>query len=92
MKPIALAALAALLFCSLLQANPLEQQEHPKITKNEAEHIALKKFPGAHVAAAKLEKVRDELVWTLTIAKENGRSQQVAVNAMTGRVAPAEQK
>jgi uncharacterized membrane protein YkoI len=93
MKLISL-AVVVLLSCSSLQASPNESKGHPKITKNEAEHIALKHFPGASVASAKLESVQGQLVWTLQIAaQKKERATRVEVDAMTGRiVSPAEKK
>ncbi len=91
MKLISLAALSLLLSLSLLGASP----RHPKgakITKNEAEHIALKHYPGARVTAAKLETVRGILVWSIEIAPSNAQPVVVAVDARTGRVEPGKNK
>ncbi len=94
MKLIRLTA-CFLVFClSSLQGSPLDPKGDAKITKNEAEHIALKRFPGARVTSAKLETVQGKLVWSLQIAEEGAKTaRQVAVNAVTGRIAPpAEEK
>ena len=88
MKLISLAACGILLCGATLQASPLDPQGHAKITKNEAEHIALKRFPGGQVTAAKLEKVQGKLVWSLAIAPSKSKpSQHVEVDATTGRIA-----
>lgn len=88
MKLISLAACAIILFCATAQASPRQPPGHAKITKNEAEHIALKRYPGGQVTAAKLEKVQGKLVWSLEIAPANSKpSQHVEVDAMTGRIA-----
>jgi uncharacterized membrane protein YkoI len=89
MKLISLAACAFVLCLAPLQADPLHPQGNARITKNEAEHIALKSYPGARVAAAKLETVNGTLVWSLAIVPASGQpAQQVAVDATTGRMAP----
>lgn len=88
MKLISIAACGILLCCATLQASPRPSQGRAKITKNEAEHIALKHFPGGQVTGAKLEKVQGKLVWSLEIAPAKSKpSQHVEVDAMTGRIA-----
>ncbi|HEY5036118.1 MAG TPA: PepSY domain-containing protein [Chthoniobacterales bacterium] len=89
MKLIRLAAFSLLLCASTLQASPLNPEGNAKITKNEAEHIALKRFPGAHVTWSKLETKEGKLVWSLELA---GPAQHVAVDAMTGRIAIVDSK
>ena len=88
MKLISLVACAFILSLSLLlQASPLDPKGNAKITKNEAEHIALKRFPGARVTAAKLETVQGKLVWSLQITKNDSKpSKEVEVDAMTGGI------
>lgn len=87
MKRISLTALSLLLSLSLLAASP-HDPKGARITKNEAQHIALKDYPGARVTAAKLEKVRGILVWSIEIAPANAKPVLVAVDAKTGRVVP----
>lgn len=88
MKLISLTALSCFLCLSWLAASPLDPEGPAKITKNEAEHIALKRFPGAHVTAAKLETVQGKLVWSVEIAGPKTQpSTAVAVDAVTGRIA-----
>ena len=85
MKVISLAALSLVVGLSL-QASPLDTKA-VKITKNEAEHIALKQYPGAHVKMAKLGMVDGKLVWSVELA--DAKSQQpieLGVDATTGRV------
>ena len=91
MKLIFLAAFALLLCLAPLQANPLKSKSGARITKNEAQHIALKRHPGARVAHAKLEKVHGKLVWSLKIVEAGNKSPQlVAVDAKTGRMTSAD--
>ena len=76
----------------LLSISPLTARPHdPKgatITKNEAEHIALKPYPGARVTAAKLERGRGTLVWLIEITGSNAKRVAVTVDAKTGRILP----
>lgn len=90
MKLISLAACTFLLCLAPLQANPRHPKGEARITKNEAEHIALKNHLGARVTAAKLEKVNGKLVWSLMVAAGVEQpAQQVQVDAITGRLVPA---
>ena len=81
-----LASLSFLLIAPLHAESPLDPKGNAKITKNEAEHIALKHYPGARVTAAKLEKMRDTWVWSIEIARSNAKPVLVTVEARTGRV------
>ena len=91
MKRISFSALALLLSLSLLTASP-HTPKGARITRNEAQHIALKGYPGARVTAAKLEKVRGILVWSIAIAPANAKPVLVAVDAQTGHVVPGEKE
>ena len=91
MKLISLALLALLCAIAPLGASPEDSARHAKITKNEAEHIALKRFPGARVTAAKLETVGGKLVWSIQIVPEKeAPARRVEVDATTGRISGAE--
>jgi len=91
MKLISFAALWLVVSLALLQASPREAQGGVKITRNEAQHLALKRFPGGQVKAVKLEKVEGKLVWSMAIAKPKSKAlTAVAVDAMTGRIASVE--
>jgi len=86
MKPVSLTALSLLLCFSFLSASPLDNGG-AKITKNEAEHIALKNYPGARVTAARLEKGAGGLVWLIEIAPPKSKpAVAVTVDAMSGRI------
>lgn len=89
MKLITLSSLWLLLSLSLLAASP-HDAKGAKITKNEAEHIALKHYPGSRVTAAKLETVQGTLLWSIEIARSNAKPVAVAVDARSGRVVPRE--
>lgn len=87
MKLLSLTALSLLLCFSLLSASPLDHESDVKITKNEAEHIALKRYPGARVTGAKLEKVAGGLVWLIEVAPPKPRPNvAVTIDAMSGRI------
>ncbi|MEO7724678.1 MAG: PepSY domain-containing protein [Chthoniobacterales bacterium] len=89
MKTISLSALTLFLGLSLVCGNPLATKPGTKITKNEAEHIALRQHKGARVTAAKLETVEGKKIWVIEIAQ--GKSQtQVQVDAVSGRVVASE--
>lgn len=87
MKFFSLSALCLLVGVSMVWASPLETKSGAKITKNEAEHIALKQHPGARVTAAKLETVQKVKIWSIEIAQGEQR-QMVLVDAMSGRIIP----
>jgi peptidase YpeB-like protein len=87
MKFFSVAALSLLLGLSVVCASPLEKEGGAKITKNEAEHIALKNHQGARVTAAKLEKIEGKKVWSIAIAQGKHQT-MVAVDAMSGRILP----
>jgi uncharacterized membrane protein YkoI len=87
MKLVSLTALSLLLCFSFLFASPLDTKGGAKITKNEAEHIALRDYPGARVTAAKLEKATGKLVWRIEIAPQKSTPAVVVlVDAMSGRI------
>jgi uncharacterized membrane protein YkoI len=91
MKLKSLLALALVVSFLFLEASARDDKGDAKITKNEAEHIALKRFPGAHVTAAKLDKAKGKLVWLVEIAKGNlPQVTKVEVDAMSGRIISGE--
>lgn len=87
MKLLSLLVLLLALCLPPLRASPLNPKGDAKITKNEAEHIALKHHEGARVTAAKLEKVEGKLVWSIEITRPQVKKfTQVTVDAMSGRI------
>ena len=87
MQRFFLLLLSLLLSASLLQANPRESKSGAKITKNEAEHIALKGHTGARVTAARLDKVEGKSVWLVEVSGPNAdHVLQVIVDAMSGQI------
>lgn len=88
MRSLSLIVILSLLALAPLRAeSPLDPKGHAKITKNEAEHIALRRYPGARVSTAKLETVKGQLVWSLELVTTQEGTKPIAVDAMTGRVA-----
>lgn len=85
MKFFSLSALSLLLGLSLAWANPLAKEPGSKITKNEAQHIALRGHKAARVTAAKLETIEGKKIWVIEIA-HGKRETTVHVNAVSGRV------
>ncbi len=87
MKSLSLIAVSLVLSLALLAAAPVSAKESAKITKNEAEHLALGHRNGARVTAAKLEKIGGKLVWSIEISGRKGKwITHVAVDAMSGRI------
>jgi uncharacterized membrane protein YkoI len=92
MKLISLATIV-LLATLTVAASPNEPKPRAKITKNEAEHIALKQYPGARVVSAKLESINGHLVWLLQVAQRPGQTAaRVEVDAISGRIGMPNEK
>jgi uncharacterized membrane protein YkoI len=76
MKPIFRALLIALvlfLFAPLTRAGTREDQrlQTGQITKNEAEHLVLQKFPNATIKNCQLKNENGHSVWQVTFLKAN---------------------
>ena len=91
---------AALTVSSLATAAPRARQEgeaqeqqklarEAKITKEQAQAVALKRAPG-NVESAELERERKRLVWSFDIRNSKGTITEVQVSAITGRVVRVE--
>ncbi len=91
MKVLSLSAFLLFLGLSLVWANPLPKEPGSKITRNEAQHIALRQYKDARVTAAKLETIEGKKIWVIEIAQ--GKHQQtVQVDAVKGRVVSTQKK
>ena len=87
MQRFFLLLLTLFLSASLLQANPSDSKSGAKITKNEAEHIALIDHSGARVTSARSEKVKGKLVWLVEVSGPKANQlTHVTVDAMNGQV------
>lgn len=76
--------------CATSQAKLAAQA---KITKPEAEKIALAKVPGGTIKEAEIEKEKGKLVWSFDIATPNTKDiTEVLVDAMTGDIVAIEKE
>jgi len=72
---------------SARQPSEAELMKHAKITKGEAEHIALAKVPHGSVKSAEIENEKGHLVWSFDIAQPGIRDiTEILVDAKTGRI------
>ncbi len=85
MKLVSLSALSLLLGISLAAGNPLPKEPGSKITRNEAQHIALRGHKDARVTSAKLETIEGKKIWVIEIA-QGKHPEVVHVDAVSGRV------
>jgi uncharacterized membrane protein YkoI len=86
MKFLSFTALSLVLALSSLTAAP-SAKEAAKITRNEAQHIALKSHRGARVTAATMETVGGKLVWAIEITGPKAQHiTHVNVDAMSGQI------
>jgi len=84
----AVAALAFVFLCSA-DAAPSQEQlaKEAKITRSEAEHIAMSKVPDGRVSSGELEREHGTLIWSFDIAKPGTRDiTEVQVDAKTGKI------
>lgn len=86
MKLLTLLALAFLVaFSPFAVASPRHPATH--ITRNEAQHLALRDYPGGRVTAANLDRSRGRPVWQIAIAEPNANAVvHLSVDATSGRV------
>ena len=58
-----------------------------KISKTQAEHIAMEKVPGAKIQSAEIENEHHALVWSFDMVKTGSKNvTEVLVNAKTGKI------
>lgn len=58
-----------------------------KITKNEAEHLVLKEFPGAKIKKCELTRGKDHSIWVLDVVKVGGSEvTRVQVDGLSGKI------
>ncbi len=66
-----------------------ERLQSGKITKNEAGHLVLRKFPGARIKKCELTNGRDHSVWVLDIIKAGTQGvSKVRVDGLSGKILP----
>ena len=60
-----------------------------KITKNEAQHLVLKQFPGATIKSCELKTVNGHSVWVVSLTKSGDKTvAKVQVDGVTGKITP----
>ncbi len=60
-----------------------------KITKNQAQHFVLAKYPGARIRKGELKEGKDHSVWVIDLVKAGARDPiQVQVDGQTGKILP----
>lgn len=83
---LALAALLSL-SCLSLQAEPIPGGD--KITRDEAQHLALQQIPDGSVKSVSEEKVGGHSVWTIQVAKRGTEEiTEVRVDGLSGHIVP----
>jgi uncharacterized membrane protein YkoI len=64
-----------------------ELTQQAKITKAQAEHIALAKVPHGSVKSAEIENEKGRLVWSFDIARPGTRDiTEILIDAKTGKI------
>ncbi|MEP6811123.1 MAG: PepSY domain-containing protein [Chthoniobacterales bacterium] len=94
-KATALTLLASGTALALATASPTEEaalMKQAKLTKNEAEHIALAKVPQGKVKSAEIENEKGHLVWSFDITTPGSKDiTEILVDAKSGQIV-SEQK
>lgn len=84
---LALAGGLGLATAALAEPTEAQLMKEAKITKAEAEKIALEKVPAGQVQSAEIENEHHALVWSFDIAKPGSKNiTEVLVNAKTGKI------
>lgn len=85
---LAVALTASILPLSVFAApSEADLLAHAKITKVQAEKIALEKVPNGKIESAEIENEHHALVWSFDIVKPGSKDiTEVLVNAKTGRI------
>jgi uncharacterized membrane protein YkoI len=87
MKFLSFLAVSLILALAPLQADARDTRGGPKITKNEAEHIALQRHRGARVSSARLETVKGRKVWLIELSQQEAApNRMISVDAVTGHI------
>ncbi|HEY5036411.1 MAG TPA: PepSY domain-containing protein [Chthoniobacterales bacterium] len=86
---VAAVLLASLTSTSLFAAGETAAQlmTQAKISKAQAEHIAMAKLPHARIQSAEIENEHNALVWSFDMVKTGSKTvTEVLVNAKTGKI------
>ena len=99
MRNVLCSIVAVGLLAGLAAGCATEKQKHAKlaaqakITRADAERIALVKAPGGTIKEGELEKEKGKLIWSFDIATPGTRDlTEVAVDALTGEVVATEKE
>lgn len=85
--PCAFTALLALSSATLAAPGEAKLTKQAKISKAEAERIALAKVPQAKIQSAEIEREHNALVWSFDMVKPGSKNvTEVLVNAKTGLI------
>jgi uncharacterized membrane protein YkoI len=83
---LSLAAVSAFVVSPALAAEPASAPQG-KITKNEAQHLVLKKYPGARVVSCESKTANGNAVWVVTFAETGSNANRsVTVDEQTGKI------
>src|SRR5215472_10223874 len=89
----AIALAGSLASCATDAQKEAKLQAEAKVSRAEAEKIALTKVPGGTVKEAELEKEKGKLIWSFDIATTDSKDiTEVEVDAMTGEVVAVEKE
>jgi uncharacterized membrane protein YkoI len=92
MKRLFFLVIAVALAASSLTAASSRENERlreGKITKNEAEHLVLAKFPGATIKKCVLTPAKGHSVWVLDVVKAGAHDiTKVQVDGLSGKILP----
>ncbi len=93
MKRSLIFLLPVLLATSFLQAagTPRENRRlaEGKITKNQAQHLVLKKFPDATIKSCVLTNGHEHGIWVVTLIQAGSRkTNEVSVDGNSGKLVP----
>lgn len=84
---------ASLTACMSEKEKEAKLQSEAKITRAQAESIALAKVPNGTIKEGELEKEKGKLIWSFDIATPGAKDiTEVAVDAKTGEIASIEKE
>lgn len=72
-----------------MPAGEFDRLNSGKITKNQAQHFALKKFPGANIKKCELRQGKQHSVWTVELVKPGEKTvTKLEVDGQSGKILP----
>ena len=96
MKHLSRLVLALVLFASIplsalaqMSEREFERIDQGKITKNQAQHFALKKFPRATIKKCELRPGKEHSVWAVELVKQGEKNvTKLQIDGRTGKILP----